>query len=161
MNRRVTSHRAQVATVGAAVAVLTWLTVNEFIRSGYQAANGSNDRHVLQVAADTLNVGAVSPGSRCPISITLNNSGSQSVRILKIRPSCTCTEFQLEHEVLAGGQSGELEVVMNAPETPGAFGGTVGVEYAIAEEAECEPVRREFHIAVGGIVVGEECETAD
>lgn len=161
MSRVRQSHHTQIWLVGAVFILLTCMTLIEFTRSRNDGPRELRSSDALAVTADTFSVGAVPPGSRCPISVTLVNSGPQPLRILKIRPSCTCVDFSLDRDTLASGESGNLEIVMNAPATDGAFDGTIGVEYAAAAKDEGDGARRELYIAVDGTVIGGIRETAD
>lgn len=98
MMRFMTSQDTQIGIAGTAVAVLALMTGIEFSRSGTTAEGQSESDHLLGVIAETFDVGEVPPGSGCPMTVELSNHSRLPVRILRIHPSCTCTDFQLEGE---------------------------------------------------------------
>src|SRR5687767_4251785 len=96
-------------TVLAALAVATVFTVS---------ANAQG--RVDVIGGDTYDWGKVVPGELQAV-IEIKNSGDSVLKIDRVQPGCGCTTSPIDKNVLAPGESGKINVKLDARNRSGAL----------------------------------------
>ena len=75
------------------------------------AQNGLTSKAKAEVSETNFNYGYVHAGGVVSHSYMFKSGGSDSLRILKVQPACGCTKAPLKKDVIASGDSSDVELV--------------------------------------------------
>lgn len=73
-----------------------------------------SDKAKIVLSEESFDFGYVYPGARVSHTIQIKNAGTDTLRLERPRPSCGCTTAPLKKQVLAPGESEDLEIVFNS-----------------------------------------------
>lgn len=76
--------------------------------------------------AETIDLGEIPQGTPKPIEFSFKNTGTKSVLITNVKPSCGCTTSDYTKEAIAPGKYGFVKASYNAA-AAGAFTKTITV----------------------------------
>ena len=73
----------------------------------------------LVASPASINFGIVEPGSKLSTDVTLLNTSSRPVRILKAQPSCTCTTVDMTNVIIPPRATVQMPISMTTNRNPG------------------------------------------
>jgi hypothetical protein len=103
----------------------------------------------LTVDAPSYDFGKVARGSDVKHRFVLRNTGSEPVKILRVQPTCGCTSGLLGKEVLAPGESTEVEITFHTAGMIGVVHKAVDVE---SDDPAAARLTLRFSADVGAVV---------
>lgn len=90
----------------------------------------------IEISERSWDFGTVPPGGKVTHGFIIKNSGQDTVRLIKIRLTCSCTSAPLKKQVLAPGDTTRLEVTFNS----GSFSGPVSRLLYLQSDDPVEPM---------------------
>lgn len=69
---------------------------------------------LVELWPENVSLGEVRKGERIDTTVTLHNLGPDSIRVLKIRSSCSCTVAEWDRSPIASGDTREIKVTYTA-----------------------------------------------
>ena len=69
---------------------------------------------LVELSPENVSLGEVRKGERIDTTVTLHNLSPDSIRVLKIRSSCSCTVAEIDKSPIASGDTREIKVTYTA-----------------------------------------------
>jgi hypothetical protein len=109
--------------------VLTWLLLG----CGNDTPRVTGDGPQLTVAEKKFEFGNIPRSAKVSHTYWLYSTGTDTVKITKVKSGCGCTKAPLKRDILPPGDSTELELIFTAPAVPGFV--TKGITVSTNEDS--------------------------
>jgi hypothetical protein len=106
-------------------ALFVWIQIGQKKQEGSDVAVAK----LLSVKPSRLHLGKLNQFEKKEFAFNLKNEGQEPIRILKVDPSCGCTEAKALKDVLTPGEETRIIGSLNAENRVGEFGSQILVSY--------------------------------